>query len=220
VVAEVIRRLRADGQRITLRAVKGLVGGSYRDLTRLLKDAKEFLADDEVADLDTETPEPLPPPPGQLAIAKEAVDAAEIACGEVQNLLDAAQEKLRSLQRECPASTTDPHAVADVVAAQLAHDFDVLSAQREVEALQRILDGRQAERTALQADLARLRERAHYLKTTAVPALQRQMVDSRRELEVRERNAVHAIALARRQVEATERSLVATEAELAALVGQ
>jgi hypothetical protein len=41
----------------------------------------------------------------------------------------------------------------------------------------------------------------------------------RPELEVREQNAVHAVALARRQVEATERSLVATEAELAALTG-
>jgi len=53
------------------------------------------------------------------------------------------------LQRQRPASTTDPHLVSDVVAAQLNHEAEVLAVQREVEALQRILDGRRAEQAAL-----------------------------------------------------------------------
>jgi hypothetical protein len=216
-VVAAVRQLRAAGQRVTLRAVHAITGGSHRDLTRLLR---ELLADDEVSELEVDTIEPVPPLPGQLAIAHEAVQAAEVAVGEVQNLLDAAQDRLRILQRQRPESTTDPHQVADIVSAQLQHEFDTLSAQREVEALQRILDGRRAEQSALKADLERLRERAHHLKTITVPSLQRELVEARRYHEQREREVVNAAAIARRQVEQLEHAIEATESELQQLTGE
>lgn len=99
VVNDAVRVLRARGERVSVRAVHNLIsGGSYRDLTRLLRAAKGLLAEDEVADLEGEAPD-LTPPPGQLTIARDAVDAAEGAVGEVQNMLDAAQTRLSRVQR-------------------------------------------------------------------------------------------------------------------------
>jgi hypothetical protein len=121
-VVAAIRQLRVDGQRITYRAINAITGGSYRDIKRLLH---EVLTDVELGAMEADIPEPSPPP-SQLTIAKEAVDAAEVAVGEVQNLLDTTQERLRTLQRERPPSTTDPHAVTDAVAAQLNHEADEL----------------------------------------------------------------------------------------------
>jgi len=218
-VTEAVRELRARNERVSVRAVHALTGGSFRDLTKLLRDATEFMSDDEVAALEAEAPEPPPPPPGQLVIAHKACQAAAQAVGEVQNLLDATQDRLRSLQRQRPASTTDPHLVSDVVAAQLNHEAEVLAVQREVEALQRILDGRRAEQAALKEDYRRLCERANQLRQYDVPILQRRIVEVRHELTVRERDAAHQIALARRRVEGAEHALAAAAAELVALIG-
>ena len=70
-VVAAVRQLRVEGQRVTLRAVHAITGGSHRDLTRLLRGAKEFLADDEVADLDEEAVESSPRPSGfPIVLAK------------------------------------------------------------------------------------------------------------------------------------------------------
>jgi hypothetical protein len=122
-------------------------------------------------------------------MAKEVVQAAEQAVGEVQNMLDTAQERLRVLQRERPLSTTDPHRVTEVVQAQLSHELQVLELQREVEALQKILEGRRADQGALKEDYRQLRERAQQF-TSYLPTLQRQTIDARQELATRERDAV------------------------------
>jgi hypothetical protein len=123
------------------------------------------------------------------------------------------------VRRERPASTTDPHQVEDVVQAQLQHELEVLQLQKEVEALQRIVDGRRAERDALRADWQQMRERAHDLEHQRLPAMQRRLQESRFQFEVAERDAAHRVRLARQQLESLESTLAAMTAELARLVG-
>jgi chromosome segregation ATPase len=217
VIQEAVRTLRRRNEQISVRAVHALTGGSFRDLTKLLRSATELLSEEEVSELDVS--EPPAPPAGQLTLAYAAVQAAEQAMGEAQNLLDERQARLRALQRQRPASTTDPHLVADVVQAQLQHELEMLQLQKEVEALQRILDGRRAERDALRADWQRLRERAHDLKDQRLPAVQRRIQEARFHLEVTERDAAHRVRLARQQLESLESTLAAMTGELARLIG-
>jgi hypothetical protein len=216
VVRDAVRTLRERNERISVRAVHALIGGSFRDLTKLLRHA-ELLSKDEVSDLDAA--EPAPPPPGQVHLAFQAVQAAEQAMGEAQTHLDERQARLRAVQRERPPATTDPHQVQDIVQAQLQHELEVLQLQKEVEALGRILEGRRAERDALRTDWQRLHERAHDLKDRGLPAVQRRLQESRFQCEVAERDAAHRVRLARQQVEALEASFAAMTAELARLVG-
>jgi colicin import membrane protein len=215
-VVAAVRQLRATGERISLRAIKAMTGGSYRDLGPLLK---TILSAEEWSAVDLDVSEPPAPPPGQLKLAHAAVQSAEEAVGEAQNLLDERQARLRTVQRERPASTTDPHQVQDIVQAQLQHELEVLQLQKEVEALGRILEGRRAERDALRTDWQRLHERAHDLKDRGLPAVQRRLQESRFQCEVAERDAAHRVRLARQQVEALEASFAAMTAELARLVG-
>jgi hypothetical protein len=215
-VVAAVRQLRTTGERISLRAIQAMIGGSYRDLGPMLK---TILSAEELSRVDLDVSEPPAPPPGQLKLAHAAVQSAEEAVGEAQNLLDERQARLRTVQRERPASTTDPHQVQDVVQAQLSHELEMLQLQKEVEALQRILDGRRAERDALRADWQRLRERAHELKDQRLPAVQRRMKEARVQCEVTERDAAHRVRLAREQVEALEATFATMTAELARLVG-
>ncbi len=56
-VTDAVRTLRAQGERVSVRTVHGITGGSFRDVSRLLR---ELLADDELADLEAEVTEPTP----------------------------------------------------------------------------------------------------------------------------------------------------------------
>jgi chromosome segregation ATPase len=215
-VVAAVRQLRTTGERISLRAIQAMIGGSYRDLGPMLK---TILSAEELSRVDLDVSEPPAPPPGQLTLAYAACTAAKRAMEEAQTLLDERQARLRAVQRERPPATTDPYQVEDVVQAQLSHELEMLQLQKEVEALQRILDGRRAERDALRADWQRLRERAHELKDQRLPAVQRRIQEARFHLEVTERDAAHRVRLARQQLESLESTLAAMTGELARLIG-
>lgn len=102
----------------------------------------------------------------------------------------------------------------------MSHEAELLTAQREVEALQRVLDGRRAEQAALRADYQQLRDRASALRDQRMPALQRQLIDARQELATRERDAAHAVALARRRVDGIEQALAHVHTDLQRLTGE
>jgi hypothetical protein len=219
VVTDAVRTLRARGEKISVRAIHSVIGGgSFRDISRYVRELRALLGDDELASLETDVIEPSPPL-GHLTVGREAIEAAEVAVGETQNLLDVRLAELHLMRRQQPASTSDPHRVAEVVQAQLAHEAHVVELARETQALQRILDARHAERTALRADFRQLQEQAHELRHTVVPSLRRQLVEARHELEVRQRDAEHRVMVARRQLASTEQALTRAEGELHAIIG-
>jgi hypothetical protein len=104
VVTEAVRTLRARGERVSVRAVHTLIGGgSFRDISRFLRDAREFLADDEIAALDTEVTEPVVQPTlGKIVAAYRSAQAEDQAAGEAGAILHTMREQLRDLVAHRP----------------------------------------------------------------------------------------------------------------------
>jgi Plasmid replication region DNA-binding N-term len=92
-VTEAIRTLRAQGERISVRAVHQLTGGSFRDLSRILRESRDVLADEEVAGLEVE-PETPPPAPGRLAEIAAAIRELDRRTADIQPPLEDALAQL------------------------------------------------------------------------------------------------------------------------------
>jgi hypothetical protein len=189
-------------------------------LPKLLSAAKELLADDEIDELEAEMPEPSPPQPGQITLAHQACQAAEVEVGKSQNLTDVAQARLRELERQRPPTPTDPEQVEDAVDAQWQHDVELHKLQEIVAAHAKILAGLQAQRLALKGDLQKLHERERYLRATVMPSLRRQTTETRQRRELREQELENFIAIARREEVALEHAIEATVSELQQLTGE
>jgi hypothetical protein len=200
IVTEAVRRLRADHQRITVRAVHSLTGGSFRDLTKLLRDAREFLEEDEADELDAEA-EPTPPPSlGRITEARLASQDADRQAGEVAAVLNDTQEQLRELVAHRPPPALVPEEVAASVDARLDHDLAVAHLHEEINQLRRIVEGHQAEARAHRIEGNNLERRAAELTNTIISDRRQRLIDARNSLTRLERDVEHQLMLARRQV--------------------
>jgi hypothetical protein len=220
-VTEAVQILRAQGERISVRAVHALTGGSFRDITKLLRDAREFLAHDEVAALDAEAPEPASPLlPGRLVEAQQVAVAADQAVSAAQSSLDEAVTRLRALRARRPPDATTPEAVTSAVAAHMAHDARAAEVVREVEQLQRIVEARRAEAREAKDEWRGVQLRVRQLRDEVSPPLRQRLQDARQELEMLERDTAHRLRLGRTRVEGLARAPEANEAELRTLTGE
>jgi hypothetical protein len=170
-VTQAVKTLRERGERLSVRNLHGLVGGSFRDLSRLLKDHREFFADDDIEDLDAEVSEsPTPASLGQIAAMFEAARASEAAAGEASVVLDATRERLRTLLARQILPATDPHDVASVVTARRERAGQVAQLQDEITQLEKLVEqhmmGARAQRQQGQGLEARARE----LRSSLIPS--------------------------------------------------
>ena len=220
-VVAAVRQLRVEGQRVTLRAVHAITGGSHRDLTRLLRGAKEFLADDEVADLDEEAVESSPRPSlGRIVEAFQAAQLAEHEAGVASAALDEKLEQLRGLVAHPPAHAVVPDDVAASVEAQRAYKDLVGQLEEEVNQLQRIVQAHQAEAIAFRVERDKLYVRAQELRDAILPSGRRSLVEAQQDLRRLEAELIETVARAKRRVEVLGQVLIGYEAELATLTGE
>jgi hypothetical protein len=216
-VTDAVRTLRAGGQRISVRAVHGITGGSFRDLSRLLR---ELLDDDERAALEAETTELAPTPSvGRLVEVSHAIQAAEQAAGDASRVLLETRERLRRLLGTRPHPATDPHVVAASVAARAEHDQLVARTGEELQQLDRIVQAHQARARALREEWQALQTRAQQLRDSVLPRVRRDAAEARQRLRQLERDLTHQVELARSQVQSMERAIVMAETEWRALTG-
>jgi hypothetical protein len=127
-VNDAIHRLRADGQKVTVRAVHGITKGSRRDVHRLMRDAAEWLDDAELTAPETESAAPVPalvPSLGRILETSQSERAAEAAASEASTMMDRAREQLQRLLTHVPPHATTPAQVQESVAARLAHDAEM-----------------------------------------------------------------------------------------------
>jgi Plasmid replication region DNA-binding N-term len=216
-VTEAVRALRTQGERISVRAVHQLTGGSFRDLSRILRDSRA-LADEEVADLD-DTPEPSPPAPGRLAELVEAMRAVDQRMGNLQESLDATMTELASHRARRPPDTWDPTQVSARVAAQAEHDGRTSLLERTANQLRAMHLRLHSERLGLQDEHARVMERIRSLRQHLVPQLSEQVSAAQHDLAVRRRDAEHAIRLGETNVQRAQQQLAEAQRELAQLTG-
>jgi hypothetical protein len=190
------------------------------DLSRLLRNTGEFLADEEVADLEAEITEPAPPPSlGRIVEAFQAAQAAEQAAGEASAVLNDTRDRLRALVARRPMPATDPNLVADSVAARLEHDALVALVSEEARQLEKIVESHMAAARALRGEWRKLQERAQELREHVLPGARRSAAEARQRLVMLERDVAHQLEMARRQVESRERAIAVAEAELRGLRG-
>ncbi len=133
-VQQTVTELKAQGGRVSVRAVHAMIGGSFRDISRWLRDVAaegdEMEADDEFDGDPDEAPRPLTP----LQRAQEAVKAAEARAHELQ-----AKEETLLLQRRDLDQT--------IAQAQQSHDLETLATLLNREpALTQVLSRVQAEK--------------------------------------------------------------------------
>jgi hypothetical protein len=217
IVINAVRTLRADGQRVSIRAVHGITGGSFRDLSRLLK---ELLADDEIADLEAETTELAPTPSvGRLVEAYRAIQAAEQKAGEAQRVLNETRDRLRDALGTRPFPATDPSVVADSVAARVVHEAIVVQLREEVAQLERIVQAHMSDARTCRREWESLQARAQQLRDSVLPRVRRDAAEARQRLGRLERDLHHQLEMARSQVQSMERAIVVAEAEWRALTG-
>jgi hypothetical protein len=220
-VVAAVRQLRVEGQRVTLRAVHAITGGSHRDLTRLLRGAKEFLADDEVADLDEEAVESSPRPSlGRIVESFQAAQLADHEAGVASAVLDERLEQLRGLMAHPPAHAIVPDDVAPSVEAQRAYKDLVSQLEEEVHQLQRIVQAHQAEARAFRVERDMLYVRAQELRDAILPSGRRSLVEAQQNLQQRKAELIRVVQLAEQRVERLAQVLTIYEAELAALTGE
>lgn len=174
IVTDAVRTLRTRGERVSVRAVHGLTGGSFRDVSRLLRDAREYLAEDEAAELDADVPAPvLTPSLGRIAEASMAVRAAEAALAEASTALYEKHMELRALQAAPPVRRTRPEDILQELNEEDEHAEQCQSLKRHIAKLERIVAQRQAEALALRADHERLLGLLRQIETSAIPAARR-----------------------------------------------
>jgi hypothetical protein len=113
-VQHAITALKAQGERVSVRAIHARIGGSFRDIHRLLRDvaaeSDEVEADEAVAEGPDEAPQPLTP----LQRAQDAVRALEARAQDLQ-----AQEGALRRQRWDLQQT--------MAQARQVHDLDTLT---------------------------------------------------------------------------------------------
>jgi DNA repair ATPase RecN len=182
-VQHAITALKAQGGRVSVRAIHAKIGGSFRDIHRLLRDVAaegdEVEADDEVAGGPAETSRPLTP----LQRAQDAARALDARAQGLQATEEAWLRQRRDLQQT-------------MAQARQAHDLDTLATLLTREpALAQLLSHVQSEKrevwTAVQAARAGVQQvyreasptAAQYLAVRArIQALQQAMHHHGREL--------------------------------------
>jgi Plasmid replication region DNA-binding N-term len=220
-VNDAVRTLRARGERVSVRSVHTLLGhGSFRDISRLLKDSMEFLTDDEAGALEDEPVEPVPPPSlGKIVEAFMGSQKADREAGEFSADLDQKREQLRDLVARRPPPALVPEDVAESVDARFEHDATVAHLQAEIAQLQRIVAERQAVGRTWRIERNKLQQRAQELTRAIIPDVRRRLIAAREALALLERDTAHQLMLARRQVENRQRALAAYQQELQDLTG-
>jgi hypothetical protein len=219
-VTDAVRRLHAENQKATARAVQALTRGSMRDVQRFLRDAKEFLADDEVADLDAEVAEPMAPPSlGRIIETFQATQLADHEAGVASAVLDETRDQLWDLLAHRPPPAVDPENVSDSVAARIEHAAMVATLQDEVDQLQRVVEANQAEARAFRLERDKLQVRAQELRDAILPSGRRGLAEAQQDLYCLKAELIHTVGLAEQRVERIGQALIAYEAELQSLVG-
>jgi Plasmid replication region DNA-binding N-term len=220
VVQEVVRTLRARGERVSVRAVHGVTGGSFRDVSRLLREVREFLDDDELASLDgeTEAPEPVESAPrlGRIPQAWADLQAANARLETERLRLGERRQRLRDLQNAGPAPVTHGVEVDDYLEAKNAHNVEVFHEADAVKYQGRIVAQCEAERYAFQTEHARLLNLAQTFRDSIIAEKRQTLAD----LQQRQRQLRGDLDMVERQVERTQRELTAYEAELRGLLGE
>ncbi len=109
VVQGAVRALKARGDHVSVRAVHSVTGGSFRDVSRLLREAKEFLDEDEVAALEVEVAERPPAPPiGKIAEIAASLKDLEGDIGRASTKLYHTQDLLQRLREQRPLPAVNP----------------------------------------------------------------------------------------------------------------
>jgi chromosome segregation ATPase len=205
-VAEAARVLQARGERVSVRAVHHLIGGSFRDLTPLLR---ALYAEVPLED------EPL----GRIAQAEGAYRAAQRDVDEAQAVLDQTFEQLRALHRQRPPTATNPHEVAATVEAQLNADAEIAQLTREVDTLRAMVASYQELARGIGADWRQLQRQLHDLQTMHLPSKRRALAEAQQYLAQAEADAASRLRLARAAVARAEHGVELTEDDLDALAG-
>lgn len=220
IVTDAVRTLRTRGERVSVRAVHGLTGGSFRDVSRLLRDAREYLAEDEAAELDADVPAPvLTPSLGRIAEASMAVRAAEAAHAEASAELNRKRDELRALRAAPPVRRTRPEEIAVELDEEDEYADQCQRLARHIARLEAIVAQRQAEALSLRSDHEKLIERLRQLETSAIPAATRDVAKAEDHLAQEVRDAATRVRVATADAEHTRARLRALDAEGRALVG-
>lgn len=221
IVTDAVRTLRTRGERVSVRAVHGLTGGSFRDVSRLLRDAREYLAEDEAAELDADVPAPvLTPSLGRIAEASMAVRAAEAALAEASTALYEKHMELRALQAAPPVRRTRPEDILQELNEEDEHAEQCQSLKRHIAKLERIVAQRQAEALALRADHERLLGLLRQIETSAIPAARRDVAEAESRLVQATRDAANLVRVATQDAEGARARLQRLDAERRALAGE
>jgi DNA repair exonuclease SbcCD ATPase subunit len=220
-VTEAVRTLRARNERVSIRAVYALTGGSFRDLSKLMKDATEFMSADEVDELDAEVVEPMATPSlGRIVDTFRDMQAAEREAGVASAALQARRDQLHDLLTHRPPHALTAEDVAASVEARLEHESTVLKLQDEIAQLDRITEAHMAKARAHRAEWQQLHRRADELRKAILPTEQRNLADAQHHLGQCQRDLAHAVHLAEQRVARTQQSLVGYERELHDLQGE
>jgi predicted ribosome quality control (RQC) complex YloA/Tae2 family protein len=209
-VRRAVAQLRAQGVKPSVRALHRITGGSFRDLTRYLKNEvlshvpscgpKTALPPADVGVLPPEPAHELPRPVGEIAEAQERFREAQVHEGEMRRQYQASLDRLRALRE----AATSPQ--------------DLSQYEREVQEIATRLHER--ERAAQQAEryLHELRERVTTL-TNRLPGLRRNLELAQREAQAAQQEAARLVEVAQERVAGWGRELEQTQAELARLTG-
>ena len=218
-VTAVVRQLPAEGHKATVRRVHEMLGaGSFRDIAKFLREAREFLDDEEVLELETDLPAPAPPAPGEIRQAFRSAEEVGREMGRVSAMLDDARERLRDLVDHRPLQAMEPEDVEDWVIAKRGYIEDVTTLHEIITRLSHLYLERQSEQIAFRAQGNQLQRRADEIRM-ALPQCTRNIVEAEQELVVLLRDQEHARQLAERRVATAHATKRRYEAELRDLVG-
>jgi plasmid replication DNA-binding protein KfrA len=221
-VNEAVRALRSRGERISVRAVRDEIGeGSHRELTPMVRNAREFLTDDEAAALEEEASEPVAKPSlGEIVEAFMASQEADREAGEASAILDEKREQLRDLVSHRPPPALVLKEMAASVDARFEHDVQVARLQEEISQLQGMVAERQAVARTWRVERNKLQRQAEELASITIPETRRRLIAAGENLSVLERDTAHQLMLARRHQEGLRQALADYEAKLRNLRGE
>jgi chromosome segregation ATPase len=216
-VKEAVNKLRAEGQRPTVRGVHELTGGSFRDLSRLL--AQIPVTGDEEAMGAGEASVPAQRRLGKIQEAVAAVRAAEAEISEIARVLDERRESLQVLREQFPRHAATPGDVADSVQARRDHQEKLATVAEEIEQLQRLMQARQEEALAHRREVATLQRRREELEAIFLPSARQALAKARQDHAIAERDLAHQLEMWRRRVDGQAHALSAYQRELQDLTG-
>jgi hypothetical protein len=217
VVQEAVRFLKSQGERVSVRSVHRVTGGSFRDISRLLAELKEFLNDEESSELEAEGEAPVLPAPrlGRIAQAQQSVQAAREAMSQVAQALHTREARLRELQANPPLPALDADDTDGYLQVVAEHQAAVDHETRAVRHLKRLIASHEAERDTFLAECARLTKEAEGFRHSVIPEARHTLA----ELQKRRAQLRGELAVVERQVENKMRTLAAHERALARLIG-